>query len=133
MPRNRQRDLVPKPTAYPNHNVLPLSEFRLALIKFLKLPMGIGETALRKELERASPNVLRNYLARVQREAILQGIRVDREHLVERLDGEPSRLDPVIPSQYDLGDRTRPGIEQLVPLGGFECRQALTFGVPVLR
>jgi hypothetical protein len=34
--------------------------------------MDIGETALRKELERASPNVLRNYLARVQREATLE-------------------------------------------------------------
>jgi hypothetical protein len=72
MPRNRQRDLVPKPTANPNHDVLPLSQFRLALIKFLKLPMDIGEPALRKELERASPNVLRNYLARVQREAVLE-------------------------------------------------------------
>ena len=62
-----------KPTANQNYDVLALGQFRLALIQFLKLPIDIGEPALREELERISPNVLKNYLARVQREtAILE-------------------------------------------------------------
>ena len=56
-----------KRTANQNHDVLALSQFRLALIEFLKLPIDIGESALREELEKISPNVLNNYLARVQR------------------------------------------------------------------
>ena len=55
-----------------NHDVLTLGQFRLALIEFLRLPFDIDETALREELERTSPSVLGNYLARVQREAILE-------------------------------------------------------------
>jgi len=50
---------------------LALSQFRLVLIEFLKLPIDISEPALREELERTSPNVLKNYLARVQREAAI--------------------------------------------------------------
>jgi hypothetical protein len=63
---------VRKPIKSQNHDVLPPGQFRLALIEFLRLPPDIGETELREELERTSPNVLRNYLARVQREAILE-------------------------------------------------------------
>lgn len=48
-------------------DVLRFSQFRLKLIKFLKLPPNIDETALRDALERTSPNVHRNYLARAQR------------------------------------------------------------------
>ena len=74
MPRNRQvqreGDLVPRPNTNQNHDVLALSEFRLRLIEFLKLPLNISEPALREELERTSPNVLRNYLARAQHEGI---------------------------------------------------------------
>lgn len=49
---------------------MTLDQFRFALIEFLRLPFNIDETALREELERASPNLLRNYLARVERETI---------------------------------------------------------------
>jgi hypothetical protein len=54
------------------HDILALSQFRLRLIEFLKLPLDISESALREELERISPNVLRNYLARAQDEGILE-------------------------------------------------------------
>ena len=60
------------PTSNQNQSVLPQSQFRLALIEFLKLPLNISEPALREELKRASPNVLRNYLARVQDEGVLE-------------------------------------------------------------
>ena len=53
-----------------NHDILALSQFRLRLIEFLKLPLNISEPALREALERTSPNVLRNYLARVKHEGI---------------------------------------------------------------
>jgi hypothetical protein len=59
-----------RPIKNQNQDVLTLGQFRLALIEFLKLPDDIDEAALREALERTSPNVLRNYLARVQREAI---------------------------------------------------------------
>ena len=69
MPCNRSgaAELVPR-----NHDILALSQFRLRLIEFLKLPLNISEPALREELERTSPNVLRNYLARAKREGILE-------------------------------------------------------------
>jgi hypothetical protein len=63
---------VPKPSANQGHGVLALSQFRLRLIDFLRLPPNISESALREELERTSPNVLRNYLARAQDEGILE-------------------------------------------------------------
>jgi hypothetical protein len=69
MPRNRSgaAELVPQ-----NHDILALGQFRLRLIEFLKLPLNISEAALREELERTSPNVLRNYLARAKHEGILE-------------------------------------------------------------
>ena len=93
MTRNRQveragglvrKPTAKKPTANQNHDVLALSQFRLALIEFLKLPIDIGEPALREELERTSPNVLKNYLARVQREA---AIREAEDTLTMRMSG----------------------------------------------
>ena len=48
-------------------DVLRFSQFRLKLIKFLQLPPNIDETELRDALERTSPNVHRNYLARAKR------------------------------------------------------------------
>jgi hypothetical protein len=62
---------VPNPTTIRNHDLLALSQFRLRLIEFLKLPPDISESALREELERTCPNVLRNYLARAQYEGTL--------------------------------------------------------------
>jgi len=61
---------VPKLSANQGHSVLAPSQFRLRLIEFLRLPPDISEPALREELERTSPNVLRNYLARGQDEGI---------------------------------------------------------------
>lgn len=55
-----------------NHDILALSQFRLRLIEFLKLPLDISEPQLREELERTSANVLRNYLARSKQEEILE-------------------------------------------------------------
>jgi hypothetical protein len=46
---------------------LMFSQFRFKLIEFLKLPLDIGETALREVLERISCGVCRNYLARAER------------------------------------------------------------------
>ncbi len=63
---------MPKLSANQRHDVLALSQFRLKLIEFLRLPPNISEPALREELERTSPNVLRNYLARAQDEGILE-------------------------------------------------------------
>lgn len=63
-------DLLREPIKNRNNGVLQSSRFRLALIEFLRLPLDIDETALREKLERTSAGVLRNYLARVQREAI---------------------------------------------------------------
>jgi hypothetical protein len=63
---------VPKPSAGQRDDVLALSQFRLRLIEFLRLPPDIGESALREELERTSPNVLRNYLARAQDDKALE-------------------------------------------------------------
>jgi hypothetical protein len=57
---------VPKPRTDQNHDALAFSQFRLSLVEFLKLPLNISEPALRKVLERTSPNVYRNYLARAQ-------------------------------------------------------------------
>jgi hypothetical protein len=55
---------VAKPSKNQNREVLERSQFRLRLIEFLKLPDNISESALREKLERTSPNLLRNYLAR---------------------------------------------------------------------
>lgn len=62
---------MPRSRANQGHDVLALSQFRLKLIEFLRLPLDISEPALRAELERTSPNVLRNYLARAQEDAVL--------------------------------------------------------------
>ena len=55
----------------PNQNqireALKFSQFRFKLIEFLKLPLDIGEPALRKVLERSCCGVYRNYLARAER------------------------------------------------------------------
>jgi hypothetical protein len=68
--RYSEADLLRKPIKNRNHEILQSSQFRRALIEFLRLPVDIDETALREKLGRTSPSVLRNYLARVQHEAI---------------------------------------------------------------
>jgi hypothetical protein len=49
------------------HRVLEFSQFRVKLIEFLKLPLGVSETALRETIKGISPNVYRNYLMRAER------------------------------------------------------------------
>jgi hypothetical protein len=64
---------VPEPSASQIRDALKFSQFRFKLIEFLKLPVDISERALREVLERTSPNVHRNYLARAARvEEILE-------------------------------------------------------------
>jgi hypothetical protein len=58
---------VPEPSTNQIREALKFSQFRFKLIEFLKLPLDIGEPALREVLERISPNVYRNYLARSER------------------------------------------------------------------
>jgi hypothetical protein len=58
---------VPEPSPNQIREALKFSQFRFKLIEFLKLPLDISERALREVLERTSPNVLRNYLARAER------------------------------------------------------------------
>ena len=61
------KNLVPEPSTNQIREVLKFSQFRFKLIEFLKLPLGIGEPALREVLERTSCGVCRNYLARAER------------------------------------------------------------------
>jgi hypothetical protein len=61
------KNLVPKPSTNQIREALKFSQFRFKLIEFLKLPLDIGETALREVLERTSSGVCRNYLARAER------------------------------------------------------------------
>lgn len=58
---------MPEPSTNQIREALKFSQFRFKLIEFLKLPLDIGEPALREVLERISPNVYRNYLARSER------------------------------------------------------------------
>jgi hypothetical protein len=58
---------VPRPSTNQMREALMFSQFRFKLIEFLKLPLDIGETALREVLERISCGVFRNYLARAER------------------------------------------------------------------
>jgi hypothetical protein len=58
---------VPQPDTNQIREALSFSQFRFKLIAFLKLPLNIGETALREVLERTSRGVFRNYLARAER------------------------------------------------------------------
>jgi hypothetical protein len=58
---------VPEPGTTQIREALKFSQFRFKLIEFWKLPFDIGEPALREVLERTSPGVYRNYLARAER------------------------------------------------------------------
>jgi hypothetical protein len=67
------KNLVPVPSTDQIREALMFSQFRFKLIEFLKLPLDIGEIALREVLERISCGVCRNYLARAERiDAILK-------------------------------------------------------------
>jgi hypothetical protein len=49
------------------YDVFKFRRFRLNLIGFLKLPLGISEDALRDVIKGCSVNLLANYLARAER------------------------------------------------------------------
>ena len=61
------KNLVPEPSANQFREALKFSRFRFNLIEFLKLPFDVGESELRKVLERSCCGVYRNYLARAER------------------------------------------------------------------
>jgi hypothetical protein len=58
---------VPEPSTNQIREALKFSRFRFKLIEFLKLPLDIGEAALREVLERSCCGVYRNYIARAER------------------------------------------------------------------
>jgi hypothetical protein len=51
----------------PNYDVFKFRRFRLNLIGFLKLPLGVSESALRDVIKQCSVNLLANYEARAER------------------------------------------------------------------
>jgi hypothetical protein len=51
----------------PVYDVFKFRRFRLNLIGFLKLPLGISEDVLRNVIKGCSVNLLANYLARAER------------------------------------------------------------------
>jgi hypothetical protein len=51
----------------PVYDVFKFRRFRLNLIGFLKLPLGISEDALPEVIKGCSVNLLANYLARAER------------------------------------------------------------------
>ncbi len=62
----------------------------------------------------------------VRGEASMEGIRIDREDLFQRVDGQRSFLDAVVALQDRSGDEMRPGIQPPEPL-------RLREGLPALR
>ena len=58
---------MPEPSTNQIREALKFSRFRFKLIEFLKLPLDIGEPALREVLERSCCGVYKNYLARAER------------------------------------------------------------------
>ena len=58
---------MPEPSTNQIREALKFSRFRFKLIEFLRLPLDIGEPALREVLERSCCGVYKNYLARAER------------------------------------------------------------------
>jgi hypothetical protein len=50
----------------PTYDVFKFRRFRLNLIRFLKLPLDVGETDLRSAIMQCSVNVLANYMGRAE-------------------------------------------------------------------
>ena len=53
----------------PVYDVFKFRRFRLNIIGFLKLPLGVNETTLRDVIKGSSINLLAHYLARAERVA----------------------------------------------------------------
>ena len=66
---------------------------------------------------------------RMGEEAPVERVGIDREHLVERVEREPARLDAVVALQHGPRDQVRSAVEAGEPLGALEGRQALGLGV----
>ena len=54
------------------YEVMKFRLFRLNLIRFLRLPLDVGEDALRAAAKQSSVNLLSNYLARAERVHVLR-------------------------------------------------------------
>ena len=52
-----------------DYTVFKFRRFRLNLIGFLRLPLGVSENALRDVIKGCSANLLANYMARAERVA----------------------------------------------------------------
>ena len=53
--------------AVPMYDVFKFRRFRLNVIGFLKLPLGVSETDLREVIKESSIHLLVNYMARAER------------------------------------------------------------------
>ena len=78
--------------------------------------------------ERARPG-LGGERRRMGEKAPIERVGVDREHLVERIEREPARLDAVVALQDGPGDEVGPAVEAGEPVRALEGRQALGLGV----
>ncbi len=58
---------VIRPDPTPVYDVFKFRRFRLNLIGFLKLPLGVSEEVLRDVIKECSVNLLKSYLARAER------------------------------------------------------------------
>jgi hypothetical protein len=65
--RNQSGHYVIRHDSAPVYDVFKFRRFRLNLIGFLNLPLGISEDALRDVINGCSVNLLANYLARAER------------------------------------------------------------------
>lgn len=63
----------------PSHDLLAFRQFRFSVIRFLRLPQDISETALRTTLAAVSPNLLTNYKQRAARAGLAWAGRIRSE------------------------------------------------------
>jgi hypothetical protein len=71
----------------PPQDLLAFRQFRFSVIRFLRLPQDISETALRNTLATVSPNLLTNYKQRASRAGLAWAIR-------NRTDTQPIAVTP---------------------------------------
>jgi hypothetical protein len=70
-----------------DYDVFKFRRFRLNLIEFLRLPLGVSENALRDVIKGSSANLLANYMARAER------VVVESRAAVRLPSGQTSRAD----------------------------------------
>ena len=81
----------------------------------------------------ALPRSVVDYLDRLREKAPRQRVRVDREDFVERIEGEPARLDAVVALQDGARHAMGARVEAREPVGSLEGCQALRLGVAGCR